>query len=56
MSAERESERAEVNITSSIEVRTWGERSFYRSDLDQLCLVDSATLFLGHGAAWSRGA
>ena len=42
-------------ITSPIEVRPWGERSFYCTDPDghPLCFVDDATLFLGHGAEWS---
>lgn len=46
---------AEARITSPIEVRPWGERSFYCLDLDgnRLCFVDSSTLFLGHGAEWS---
>jgi predicted enzyme related to lactoylglutathione lyase len=46
---------AGADITSSIEVRPWGERSFYCSDIDgnRLCFVDNATLFLGHGAEWS---
>jgi predicted enzyme related to lactoylglutathione lyase len=46
---------AEARIMSPIEERPWGERSFYCLDLDgnRLCFVDSATLFLGHGAEWS---
>jgi len=46
---------ADAQITSPIEVRTWGERSFYCRDLDgnKLCFVDDTTLFLGRGAAWS---
>jgi catechol 2,3-dioxygenase-like lactoylglutathione lyase family enzyme len=40
---------------SPIDVRPWGERSFYCLDPDgnRLCFVDEATLFLGRGAAWS---
>jgi predicted enzyme related to lactoylglutathione lyase len=47
--------RAGARITSPIEVRPWGERSFYCSDLDgnRLCFVDRETLFLGHGAEWA---
>jgi predicted enzyme related to lactoylglutathione lyase len=47
--------RAGAQITSPIEVRPWGERSFYCSDLDgnRLCFVDANTLFLGHGAEWT---
>ena len=46
---------AGASITSPIESRAWGERSFYCHDLDgnQLCFVDDATLFLGRGAPWS---
>ncbi len=42
-------------ITSPIEERGWGERSFYCLDLDgnMLCFVDDTTLFLGRGAAWT---
>lgn len=42
-------------ITSPMEQRPWGERSFYCSDLDgnRLCFVDNTTLFLGRGANWS---
>jgi predicted enzyme related to lactoylglutathione lyase len=42
-------------ITSAIEVRPWGERSFYCTDPDghRLCFVDDRTLFLGRGAEWS---
>lgn len=42
-------------ITSAIENRPWGERSFYCTDPDghPLCFVDDATLFLGRGAAWT---
>ena len=38
-----------------VEVRPWGERSFYCLDLDgnRLCFVDESTLFLGRGARWS---
>jgi len=37
---------------SEVEVRPWGERSFYCLDPDgnRLCFVDEATLFLGRGA------
>ena len=40
---------------SPIELRPWGERSFYCLDPDgnRLCFVDEATLFLGRGADWS---
>jgi len=40
---------------SSIEIRPWGERSFYCRDLDgnRLCFVDDTTVFLGRGADWS---
>ena len=46
---------AGAKITSPIEVRPWGERSFYCLDPDgnRLCFVDDTTLFLGHGAPWS---
>ena len=46
--------RAGAQITSPIEIRPWGERSFYCSDLDgnRLCFVDGETLFLGRGADW----
>ena len=42
-------------ITSPIEVRPWGERSFYCLDPDgnPLCFVDETTLFVGRGAAWA---
>jgi catechol 2,3-dioxygenase-like lactoylglutathione lyase family enzyme len=42
-------------IDSRIEVRGWGERSFYCRDPDgnQLCFVDDTTLFLGRGADWT---
>ena len=48
-------EQAGARITSPIEVRPWGERSFYCLDLDgnHLCFVDDKTLFLGRGASWS---
>ncbi len=51
-------ERAEAigaQVVSPIETRPWGERSFYCLDPDgnQLCFVDDATLFLGHGAEWA---
>jgi catechol 2,3-dioxygenase-like lactoylglutathione lyase family enzyme len=40
---------------STVEVRPWGERSFYCLDPDgnRLCFVDDTTLFLGRGAAWA---
>ena len=40
---------------TQIEVRPWGERSFYCVDPDgnRLCFVDDASLFLGRGADWS---
>lgn len=46
---------AGAEITSSIELRPWGERSFYCTDPDghPLCFVDDDTLFLGAGADWS---
>lgn len=46
---------AGANITSPIETRPWGERSFYCTDPDghPLCFVDQGTLFLGHGADWA---
>ena len=46
---------AGAQVTSSIEVRPWGERSFYCLDPDgnHLCFVDGETLFLGHGADWA---
>jgi len=45
---------AGARITSPIEVRPWGERSFYCLDPagNRLCFVDESTLFLGRGAAW----
>jgi len=47
--------QAGAQITSAIEQRPWGERSFYCSDLDgnKLCFVDDSTLFLGHVADWA---
>ena len=46
---------AGARITSAIETRPWGERSFYCLDPDgnALCFVDETTLFLGHGAEWA---
>ena len=46
---------ADARIVSPIELRAWGERSFYCLDPDgnQLCFVDDTTLFLGMGAEWS---
>jgi predicted enzyme related to lactoylglutathione lyase len=46
---------AGAHITSPIETRPWGERSFYCTDPDghPLCFVDDSTLFLGRGARWS---
>jgi predicted enzyme related to lactoylglutathione lyase len=46
---------AEARVVSPIEMRPWGERSFYCLDPDgnRLCFVDDTTLFLGRGAAWS---
>jgi predicted enzyme related to lactoylglutathione lyase len=46
---------AEAQITSPVQERPWGERSFYCSDLDGnlLCFVDNSTLFLGRGATWA---
>ena len=40
----------------SIETRPWGERSFYLQDPfgNPLCLVDEATLFLGHAGDRSK--
>jgi uncharacterized glyoxalase superfamily protein PhnB len=45
---------AGARITSPIEIRPWGERSFYCLDPDgnRLCFADESTLFLGRGAAW----
>jgi predicted enzyme related to lactoylglutathione lyase len=47
--------RAGARISSSIELRPWGELSFYCTDLDgnHLCFVDEKTLFLGRGAKWA---
>ena len=47
--------RAGAGQLSTIEVRPWGERSFYCFDPDgnRLCFVDATTLFVGRGAAWS---
>ena len=46
---------AGADITAPIEVKPWGERSFYCTDPDghPLCFVDSGTLFLGKGAGWA---
>ena len=46
---------ADARIVSPIDMRPWGERSFYCLDPDgnRLCFVDDQTLFLGRGAAWS---
>ena len=46
---------AGAGITSPIEQRPWGERSFYCTDPDghPLCFVDDSTLFLGRGADWA---
>jgi predicted enzyme related to lactoylglutathione lyase len=46
---------AGARVTSPIETRPWGERSFYCLDPDgnRLCFVDETTLFLGRGAEWS---
>jgi catechol 2,3-dioxygenase-like lactoylglutathione lyase family enzyme len=46
---------AGAHEVSPIELRPWGERSFYCLDPDgnKLCFVDETTLFLGRGAAWS---
>ena len=46
---------AGATATSPIEVRPWGERSFYCRDPDghPLCFVDDTTLFLGQGADWA---
>jgi len=45
----------DARIVSPIEVRAWGERSFYCLDPDgnHLCFVDDTTLFLGMGAEWA---
>lgn len=46
---------AGARIVSPVELRAWGERSFYCLDPDgnQLCFVDDTTLFLGMGAEWA---
>jgi catechol 2,3-dioxygenase-like lactoylglutathione lyase family enzyme len=46
---------AGAKITSGVELRPWGERSFYCLDPDgtPLCFVDDTTLFLGRGAEWA---
>jgi catechol 2,3-dioxygenase-like lactoylglutathione lyase family enzyme len=46
---------ADARIVSPIDLRAWGERSFYCLDPDgnQLCFVDDTTLFLGMGADWA---
>lgn len=46
---------AGAEITSPVEVRPWGERSFYCTDPDghPICFVDNETVFLGRGASWS---
>jgi predicted enzyme related to lactoylglutathione lyase len=48
-------ERVGARMTSPIEVRPWGERSFYCLDPDgnHLCFVDGETLFLGRGTDWA---
>lgn len=48
-------EAAGAHDVSPVEVRPWGERSFYCLDPDgnRLCFVDDETLFLGEGAAWA---
>jgi uncharacterized glyoxalase superfamily protein PhnB len=48
-------EAAGATITSPIELRAWGERSFYCLDPDgnRLCFVDDSTLFVGRGADWA---
>jgi predicted enzyme related to lactoylglutathione lyase len=45
---------AGAQITSGIETRPWGERSFYCLDPDgnKLCFVEESTVFLGRGAPW----
>ena len=47
-------ERLGARITSPIETRPWGERSFYCLDPDanKLCFVDASTVFVGRGAPW----
>lgn len=51
----RRATEAGARITSPIEERPWGERSFYCTDPDghPLCFVDDRTLFLGRGADWA---
>jgi predicted enzyme related to lactoylglutathione lyase len=46
---------AGARVVAPIELRPWGERSFYCLDPDgnRLCVVDESTLFLGRGADWS---
>jgi catechol 2,3-dioxygenase-like lactoylglutathione lyase family enzyme len=46
---------AGASLSSPIEQRPWGERSFYCRDPDgsPLCFVDESTLFLGQGAPWA---
>ena len=46
---------ADAGEVSTVEVRPWGERSFYCADPDgnRLCFVDDTTLFLGRGAEWA---
>lgn len=45
---------AGATISSELETRPWGERSFYCSDPDgnRLCFVESTTAFFGRGAPW----
>jgi predicted enzyme related to lactoylglutathione lyase len=47
--------KAGADITSPIEIRPWGERSFYCTDPDgnPLCFVDDSSLFVGRGADWA---
>lgn len=54
-SAFARAEAAGARHLSPIEVRPWGERSFYCQDPDgnPLCFVDDQTLFTGRGAAWA---
>jgi catechol 2,3-dioxygenase-like lactoylglutathione lyase family enzyme len=51
----RRAAQADARELSGIELRPWGERSFYCLDPDgnRLCFVDDTTLFLGRGADWS---
>ncbi|MEM9650807.1 MAG: VOC family protein [Actinomycetota bacterium] len=46
---------AGAEISSPIDIRPWGERSFYCTDPDghPLCFVADDTLFLGRGDAWA---